>query len=262
MTLRRRVIVLIHGWPVTPAHWRFLRPALAEAGYAPMDLTLPGLGAVPDVVADSSDKRTLAEAVLRHLTASGVTEFSIVGHDWGATVGTVIAYLAPQRVRSLVVEEEILPGVDVPLPEDSTYPTWHVPFNRADGLAEGLVTGREAAYFGAVLDQSAGPVGLDPAVRAAYLAEYTAPGVFDAGLALYRAHAEDQRTTERLVRHSLGCRVLAIGGGKAMGSGVATGMRRVAHDVEEVVVSSAGHYPAEQTPVVVTEAVLEFFAAA
>lgn len=261
MTHPPRAIVLIHGWPVTPEHWRFLRPALAQAGNPTIELTLPGLGAVPDVVADSSDKGTLAEAVLHHLTASRVTEFSIVGHDWGATVGAVMAHLAPQRVRSLVVEEEILPGVDVPLPAGTSYPMWHGPFNRSAGLAERLVPGREAAYFGTVLDESAGTVGLDPAVRAAYLAEYSQPGVLDAGLALYRARADDLSTTEQLRRRPLDCRVLAVGGEQAMGAAVANGMRRVAHHVDELVVPSAGHYPAEQTPAVVTDAVLRFLVA-
>ena len=41
MTQQRGAIVLIHGWPVTTAHWRFLSPALAEAGFAPIELTLP-----------------------------------------------------------------------------------------------------------------------------------------------------------------------------------------------------------------------------
>jgi pimeloyl-ACP methyl ester carboxylesterase len=261
MAPRPRTVVLIHGWPVTTAHWRFLRPALAESGLAPIELTLPGLGAHPDVVAGSADKRALAEAALVVLSQRGVTEFSVVGHDWGATVGAVMAYLAPERVRSLVVEEEILPGVDVDLPAHGSYPTWHGPFNRSVGLAERLVPGREDAYFGAFLDQSAGLAGLDPAVRAAYLVEYTEPGVLDAGLALYRARPDDVRMTAQLVRRPLGCRVLAIGGVHAMGAAVATGMRRVAGEVDELVVPSAGHYPAEQAPDLVIDAVRAFLAA-
>jgi pimeloyl-ACP methyl ester carboxylesterase len=260
MAQQARVIVLIHGWPVTSAHWRFLQPALSGAGFAPIELTLPGLGAHPDVVAGTGEKRTLAEAALALLTQRGVTEFSILGHDWGATVGAIMAHLAPERVGALVVEEEILPGVDVALPEPTSYPSWHGPFNRSVGLAEHLVPGREDAYFGAVLDESAGSAGLDPAARAAYLAEYAEPGVLAAGLRLYRARVHDVRMTEELVRRPLECRVLAIGGSQAMGSAVATGMRRIAHHVEALVVASSGHYPAEQAPGPVADAVLAFLA--
>jgi pimeloyl-ACP methyl ester carboxylesterase len=260
MMRQRQSVVLIHGWPVTSAHWRFLSPALADAGFTPIELTLPGLGAHPDVVAGSGDKRTLAEATLALLTRRGISQFSVVGHDWGATVGVVMAHLAPERVRSLVVEEEVLPGVDVDLPEGSGYPSWHGPFNRSVGLAERLVPGREHVYFGAVLDASAGPAGLDPAVRAGYLAAYTRPGVLDAGLALYRSQSDDVRMTEELTRRPLDGPVLAIGGGHAMGSAVAAGMRQIARDVDELVVGSSGHYPAEQAPGEVADAVLAWLA--
>lgn len=77
MTHQLRTVVLIHGWPATTAHWRYLRPAVAEAGFAPIELTLPGLGAHPDVVAESADKRALAEAALAVVAQRGVADFSI-----------------------------------------------------------------------------------------------------------------------------------------------------------------------------------------
>ncbi|GEE00589.1 dehalogenase [Gordonia spumicola] len=240
-------VVLLHGWPVTQAHWRYLLPALDDAGFAPIPVTLPGLGEAPGDVG-SFRKHDLAAWVGDRL--GELERFAVVGHDWGATVAVHLVAAMPDVVTAVVVEEETLPGVDVAVPEPGAghYPSWHGPFNRVPGLAEQLVPEREDAYYGSFLRESAGPAGLDPDVLRSYIDAYRADGVLEAGLGYYRTRAEDVADVARLMREPIGTPVLAIGGRYAMGSAVAEGMREVASDVSGVVVERSGHYPAEQEP--------------
>ncbi|GAB3169072.1 alpha/beta hydrolase [Myceligenerans halotolerans] len=252
--------VLLHGWPVTTEHWRYLIPALEGVGITAIPVTLPGLGAVPASDVTDFGKAALADWVRARLAQEGVTRFAIVGHDWGATVGYFIAAAAPESVSALMVEEEILPGVDieVPTPGRDFYPDWHGPFNRVPGLAEKLVPGGEAAYYGTFLEQSAGPSGLDPDILQVYLEAYSTPGVLDAGLAYYRTRSKDIGDIQALAPQSISTPVLAIGGRYAMGAAVAQGMATLATDVTRLVLEESGHYPAEQEPDSVNHAIVRF----
>jgi len=237
--------VLLHGWPVTSAHWRYLVPALDAAGITAVPVSLPGLGTVPDSGVTDFRKAALADWVRARLTQQGVTRFAVIGHDWGATVGYLIAARAPESVSGLVVEEEILPGVDVEIPEAGRgyYPAWHGPFNRAPGT---------------FLEQSAGPSSLSPDTLQAYIEAYSAPGVLDAGLAYYRTRSEDVDDIQALAAQPISTPVLAVGGRHAMGTAVADGMASLAADVTPLVLEHSGHYPAEQEPDSVNLAIVQF----
>jgi len=254
------LVVLLHGWPVTSAHWRYLIPVLRAAGMSTLPVTLPGLGAAPEADVTDYRKIILAQRVRAHLVEQGARRYAIIGHDWGASVGFLLSALDRAAVRALVVEEEILPGVDIALPAPGRehYPSWHAAFNRAPGLAEALVPGREAAYYGTFLHQSAGPAGLEPEAEQAYLDAYRASGILQAALAYYRTRDADLADVLSLAEHRIGTPVLAIGGRYAMGAAVAQGMRALATDVTELVLQRSGHYPAEQEPEDANRAIMHF----
>ncbi|WP_102157877.1 alpha/beta fold hydrolase [Zhihengliuella halotolerans] len=257
---RTPTAVLLHGWPVTSEHWRHLIPALEAAGITALPVTLPGLGEAADSDATDFRKAALAEQVRARLEQQGLTRYAVVGHDWGATVGYLIAARAPEAVSALVVEEEVLPGVDVEIPEPGrdVYPTWHGAFNRAPGLAERLVPGREAAYYGAFLEQSAGPLGLSPDALQTYIEAYSAPGVLGAALAYYRTRNDDAADVSAHAAQPVSTPVLAVGGRYGMGAAVAEGMSVIAADVTGLVLERSGHYPAEQEPDSASSAIVEF----
>jgi len=252
-------VVLLHGWPVTPAHWRGLLPALRGAGFVPIPVTLPGLGAAPGDTHEFR-KSALARGLQEKLARLGHARFAVIGHDWGGTVAALLAAAMPEAVSALVIEEEVLPGieVDVPAPGADHYPTWHGPFNRAPGLAERLVPGREDAYYGSFLTQSAGPAGLEPVILRSYIDAYRAEGVLPAGLGYYRTRSGDLADVGQLREHPISTPVLAIGGRYAMGSVVADGLRAVATDVRGLVLDESGHYPVEQEPETAARAIVEF----
>ncbi|WP_156760311.1 alpha/beta fold hydrolase [Microbacterium karelineae] len=255
----RLPVVLVHGWPVTEAHWRHLMPLLDGAGFTPVPITLPGLGTRPERD-QSFRKADLARWLRGEIARRGISQFALIGHDWGATVAVHLAAEMGPAVIALVIEEEILPGIDVevPVPGCEHYPTWHGAFNRAVGLGEHLLPGREAIYFGAFLEQSAGPDMLDPAVTRSYVDAYSARGVLNASLSYYRTRDADLGDTQALTAEPIGAPVLAIGGRFAFGTAVADGMRPIARDVTGLVLEDSGHYPLEQEPEAAGRAVVRF----
>jgi pimeloyl-ACP methyl ester carboxylesterase len=252
-------VVLLHGWPVTAYHWRRLMPALAAAGYRAIAVEPRGLGGT-SVGQGPFDKATLAAEVAELLEQMDVDAFALVGHDWGGTVGYLLAADHPERLRALVVEEEMLPGIEIAIPEPGRlhYPTWHGPFNRVPGLAEALVPGREDAYYGTFLRQSAGPDPLSRDALDAYLAAYRTPACLAAGLGYYRAVRADVESVARRASRPLDVPVLTLGGEFGMGGGVASSFTKVARHVTHVGIEGAGHYPAEQRPDRVNSSVIAF----
>ena len=253
------VVVLLHGWPVTALHWRKTLPALHDAGFRTLMISLRGLGGASAGHGDLK-KTTLAEEVSSLMEILRVDRYAVLGHDWGGTIGYLLAADHPDKIWALAVEEEILPGIDVaiPPPGNEHYPEWHGPFNRATGLAETLVPGREDGYYGAFLHSSAGPAGLEPSAEAAYLQAYRRPGQLHDSLGYYRTRIPDQEAiASRSTRH-LELPILAIGGEYGMGTAVADGLKRVGRLVSPLRIGGAGHYPAEQAPDVFNPALIRF----
>ena len=252
-------VVLLHGWPVTSFHWRSTVPALVEAGFRTVAVDLRGLGE-SSAGTGGFTKEELADDVMTVADHLGLGRFAVVGHDWGGTLGCLAAADHPDRIGALVVEEELLPGVDVAVPEpgNSHYPSWHGPFNREEGLAEALVPGREDAYYGMFLRRSAGPEPLAEDVVRVYVDAYRRQSCAAAGLAYYRTARADADAVRSRTRKQLTLPVLAIGGRFAMGTAVRDCLREVALHVEDLQVADAGHYPAEQSPGTVNPALVSF----
>src|SRR5262245_14927819 len=66
--------------------------------------------------------------------------------------------------------------------------------------------------------------------------------------ASYRAIDVSIAQNEQRKQHKLTLPVLAIGGGKGLGEGVANTMRLVADNVESKIIPDSGHWVAEETP--------------
>ena len=254
------VVVLLHGWPVTPLHWRRITPGLIDAGFRVLTVTLPGLGDAKDETLAGNDsdsvgaldKPGLAMAVARRLADLHVNDVAVVGHDWGATVAYLVAAsvdLQPDvRVRALVVEEEVPPGVsaEIPSPGRASYPDWHGPFLRVPGLAEALLPGREDVFHRAFLKASAGPTGLEAATIEVYLDAYRGRRAVAAAAGYYRTTSQDAAAVLKVATNPLTAPVLSIGGSHGMGTAVRDAFKQLANHVEHLQVPAAGHYPAEQ----------------
>ncbi len=93
-------VVLLHGWPQHWFMWRHVIPQLAtdRRVIAP---DLRGLG-WSDAPKHGYLKQELADDVLAVLREMGVERFDLIGHDWGAWAGLLMAASAPERVQRYV----------------------------------------------------------------------------------------------------------------------------------------------------------------
>src|SRR5262249_5890702 len=179
--------------------------------------------------------------------------FAVVGFDTGRPIGYARAADPPERLERLIVGEAVITGVTpsppllVPGPLNKRL--WHIAFNRLDGSAnEALVQGREDIYFGAEFAGSAGTPLPDAVVR--YYVEGIAASrdALRGSFASYRAIDLSIAQNEQRKQRKLTLPVLAIGGGKALGEGVANTMRLAAENVESKIIPDSGHWVAEETP--------------
>lgn len=106
---RGPAVAFIHGYPVHGYTWRKLLPALAER-FTCYVLDLPGLGdsgwsARTDFTFTAQARR------LRALFESlGLTGYSLVAHNTGATLARLVALGHPERVGKLAMLNTEIPG--------------------------------------------------------------------------------------------------------------------------------------------------------
>lgn len=255
-------LLLIHGWPQTWYQWRLVMPALAR-DFTVVAPDQRGIG-LSDKPLTGYDVATQANDMVALMEALGHRRFAVIGFDVGMPIGHALAADHPERIERLVVGEAIITGVTAS-PPFSPGPlnrrTWHIAFNRLGAdVNEALVRGREQIYFGSEFAISAGTPLPEDVVR--YYVERLAssPDALRGSFGSYRAidenYAQNQlRKTRRLVLP-----VLAIGGGKSIGVGVASTMRLVADSVQGHVIPESGHWLAEEAPDQVLAAVSPFLA--
>jgi len=97
------ITLCLHGFPDNAGSYRHQLPALAEAGYRAISLTLRGYepGSIP---ADGDyTMETIATDILAVIDSLDNSPVHLVGHDWGAAVAYVVAAASPERFKSLTV---------------------------------------------------------------------------------------------------------------------------------------------------------------
>jgi pimeloyl-ACP methyl ester carboxylesterase len=93
-------VVLLHGWPQHWFMWRHVIPQLATDHHV-IAPDLRGLG-WSDAPKHGYLKQELADDVLVVLSEMGVERFDLIGHDWGAFSGFLLAARSPERVAHYV----------------------------------------------------------------------------------------------------------------------------------------------------------------
>jgi len=218
-------------------------------GYKVEYITPRGLGAT-DYTKKPYDKLTIASEVLNEINKKNINDFIVIGHDWGGTIGYLITQEAVGRCKALIVEEEILPGINVDIPEPGSqyYPKWHGPFNRSVGLGESLIPGNERTYYGNFLEESSGKEKMSKECIEKYLNAYLNETQLNSTLGYYRSTEVDKNFINQKSKIKTDLPILAIGGLFGMGGAVGKGMECIGNNVTTHVLQNSGHYPAEQEP--------------
>lgn len=96
------LVLFCHGWPESWYSWRHQLPAVAEAGYRAVAVSMRGYGhsGAPDDV-DAYSIMHLIGDVVGVVGGLGESSAVIVGHDWGAPVAWYSALTRPDLFRAV-----------------------------------------------------------------------------------------------------------------------------------------------------------------
>ncbi|MBM7505105.1 alpha/beta fold hydrolase [Agromyces aurantiacus] len=256
---RGPALLLIHGWPETWYAWRLLMPELAK-DFTVIAVDQRGAG-LSDKPESGYDTGTVARDLIGLMDALGHERFAVVGHDTGFAVGYALAADHADRVTRVALAEIPAPPGATPapplfLPRPLNEKLWHIPFNRAAGLPEQLIAGREDVYFGYEFAIQGG--GVTQETIDYYIGLVSDPVSLTGSLGFYRAFDETLAQNAERAQRKLTVPVLAIGGERSYGPHVEENMHGLAEDVTGLVVEGAGHWVAEEAPEQMLDALREF----
>jgi len=257
-------VFLLHGVPKTMSYWRHVVPQLTPY-YTVVAVDNRGFGGSQRPLT-GYDTATLANDVAELASYLGFERFRIAGEDWGAAIAYAVTAFHRPRVRQLVFQETLLPGLpasahDPSLAPDDGRTGWHFGFFSLPNLPELLLAGRERAfwtYFARrqMWDPSALTEGdIDEMVRSV-----EQPGGTRAILELYRARQVDAEQNRPHYANPISCPVLAVGAEAYLGEEVSRQLAQVASDVRGAVITDSGHNIALENPAALSRAYLDFFA--
>lgn len=255
-------IVLLHGWPQSADAFRTIIPELAQTYsiYAP-DLSGIGGSSAPN---QRWDKAALASDVKAFADHMGLDDPLIVGHDIGGMVAYAYARQYPDALSGVAILDVPIPGLDPADAVAASPHAWHYDFHNQVGLAESLVEGRQAEYFGYFIAKvSADPEAISADEVAVYARAYGSPQSLRAGFELYRAFGEDAEFF-KAADSRLTVPVLVVGAEFSTGNALPIMKQSFAKqgvtDLTTVLVKGSGHWLAEEKPED-TIAAIEDFAA-
>jgi pimeloyl-ACP methyl ester carboxylesterase len=255
-------LVLVHGWPETWYAWRLVMPALAK-DFTVIAVDQRGMG-LSDKPEGGYDTGTLARDLIALVDALGHQKLAVVGHDTGFAIAYALASDFPDRVVRVVLAE--IPGSPGTAPSPPLFTPaplnnrlWHIPFNRMSGdLPEQLVTGHEDIFFGYEFAIQGGKVPAE--VVTYYVQMLSNPDALRGSFGWYRAFDTTLAQDQARAAHRLAMPVLAVGGERSYGPLVGTNVKRVADDVQTVVLPGTGHWIAEEAPDKLLAALTPFLA--
>ncbi|XP_060790521.1 bifunctional epoxide hydrolase 2 isoform X2 [Neoarius graeffei] len=95
-------VLLCHGFPESWFSWRYQIPALANAGFRAIAIDIKGFGdsTAPADIEEYSQENILQELVI-FLDKLGLTQVTLVGHDWGGVFAWNMALYYPERLRAV-----------------------------------------------------------------------------------------------------------------------------------------------------------------
>ena len=250
-------VVLLHGFGDTGDMWAPLAAVLVQDHTVIVpDLRGMGLSAHPD---GGYTKKNQAADIAGVMDELKVQSADLVTHDIGNMVGYALAAQFPQRITRWAAIDAPLPGIGN---WDSILRSpllWHFNFRGPD--EERLVRGRERIYLDRFYNElSADPKTIDTETRNHYAALYAKPHAMHDAFEQFGAFFQDAIDNKALLAQAgkLAMPVLAVGGEKSFGTGMADELRFVASNVSSGIVPHSGHWIMEENPQATVKIVTEF----
>ncbi|HEY1630933.1 MAG TPA: alpha/beta hydrolase [Rhizomicrobium sp.] len=251
-------VLMLHGFGDTGDMWAPIAAVLVKDHTVVVpDLRGMGLSAHPDTGYTKKNEAVDVAGVLDHLK---IGKFALVTHDIGNMVGYALAAQYRDRVTKWVVIDAPLPGVGNWAAQLSNPKTWHFNFHGPD--EERLVAGRERIFLDRFYNElSDDPKRIDEATRRHYAKFYAMPHAMHDSFEQFVAFPQDGIDNRAfLAQGKLTIPVLALGGEKSYGAGMATELEFVAGNVQGRVIPHSGHWIMEENPQATTDLVVGFLA--
>jgi pimeloyl-ACP methyl ester carboxylesterase len=244
-------VLLLHGFPQDHREFELITPPLHDAGLRTYALDQRGYspGARPPFVSDYALTEAAADAVAV-LDGLGVDAAHVIGHDWGAQIGWMLAALHPDRVRTLT-------AVSVPHPKALRLAMRSRPSQRARFAYMGVFRSPVAerlllARHGALLRSMMKPIGDRALLYAEAMRE---PGRLTGALNWYRALSGRSLAGVGLIKVP----TTYVWSDKDPVVGRTAALRTadwVEGDYELVAMKGVGHWVPEEAPAALAEAAL------
>lgn len=242
-------VILVHGFPEDWTEYRAVMPRLARK-FTVVAVDLPGIGASAPAK-DGYQSASLASHIHAMVDVLKLKRPYIVGHDLGGIVTYAFVRRFPDSLRGAMI-------LDVPMPgiagwDESVAGAWHIGFIQAPGgLAEQLVTGRQSAFLGFVLDIAR----FSPQQRDYYFKLYDAPQLH-AAFEIYRGFPDDAKWNATQTAANAVPLTIAVGGKsffvKQLDTFVAGYRAKGMSDVTGAQIPNASHYVLADNPEAVAE---------
>ncbi len=146
-------VVMIHGWPENSYCWDAVAGEL-ESGLRVIAPDLRGLGDSERTLdQDLYQKAELAKDIVQIVDALGISDFYLVGHDWGGAVAQEVAIAVPDRVKKLVIMnfpiianlENNMAARDI-INNQGAKPFWYQYYQQQPKLPETMIPGNEKVW--------------------------------------------------------------------------------------------------------------------
>lgn len=257
-------VLLLHGFPDRALMWRHQIVALRGAGYRVIAPDLRGFGDSdrPPQVADYILSHTVGD-ILTLLDTLGVRHFRLAAHDWGATVGWVLASTQRDRVQQYAAISVGHPTAVGAAGFEQKQRTWYMLWFNFPGVAEIQMPAndwqwyRDWAFDGA---ERASDLDLDR-----QLTDLQRPGALTSALNWYRANMSPELyavSTRGADLPVVQCPVMGVWGDRDMAMTerqMTDSARYVSGRWRYERISRVGHFVPCHAPARTSDLLMEFF---
>ena len=256
------VVLCLHGWPQHWYEWRHLLPALSDR-YRVIALDLRGYG-WSDAPPSGYEKENMADDVLAVLDALGIERVKLVGHDWGAWIGFLLALKAPARIERYLALNILPPWTSMRAMAPHLWRFWYQWLILSPGIGTRLHTSGKfipKVLIGASVRREV----WDDATLLAFSDKFMEPDRARAAVQTYRVFnlkeaPEIGRGRYAHQRLTVPTKLLFGKGDQALKYTLLEGYEQHADDMQLELIDGCGHFIADEMPELVAERAREFFA--
>lgn len=261
------VVVFVHGTGAWSEIWRETMVALGDRGFRSIAIDLPPFGFSERPVTAVYDNASQARRILGVLDALGLDSVILVGHSFGGRPTMEATFMAPQRIRRLVLVDAALNiGEGATEPEQSRLAKTVLaiaPLRNALVSATGTNPGMTRKLFQSLIYNDAAATDARVAMLQKPFLVKGSTAKLGQWLRWFLAPAPPSLAGERERYRALPMPVLVIWGERDDLTPLAQGedLARLIPRAELVILKNTGHIPAVEDPAAFNAALIQFLEA-